>query len=54
MTILSMKRCNNCGKRFEIELLTEDEVREAEDQCQPTSPARCPECGRTDLRDGWE
>lgn len=54
MTFLARKRCNNCGHRFEVELLTDVEVDEAIRNLKPTRPARCSECGREDLRDGWE
>lgn len=48
------KRCVNCGKRFEVEILTRDEVERARDERRPTYPIACPDCNRTDIRDGWE
>lgn len=47
-------RCLNCGHRFKTEVLDPDEQREARRRDQPTSPVRCPECSRTDVRRGWE
>lgn len=47
-------RCNNCGHRFEAEVLTEEEKREARRDDQPVSAVRCPVCRRTDIRRGWE
>ena len=47
-------RCNNCGKRFEAETLSKQEVDEAYKRGLLTSSIRCPECNRTDLRRGWE
>jgi DNA-directed RNA polymerase subunit RPC12/RpoP len=47
-------RCLNCGNRFEVEVLTEDEKREARRRNQPTREVRCPHCNRADIRRGWE
>jgi DNA-directed RNA polymerase subunit RPC12/RpoP len=47
-------RCNNCGRRFEAEVLTEDEKRKAAQERRPTSAVQCPDCNRTDIRRGWE
>jgi DNA-directed RNA polymerase subunit RPC12/RpoP len=47
-------RCNNCGHRFEVEVLTREERLEAERQMRPLSGISCPECRRTDVRPGWE
>jgi len=47
-------RCNNCGRRFEAEVLTEDEKRRAAQERRPTSAVQCPDCNRTDIRRGWE
>lgn len=47
-------RCNNCGRRFDVEILTKEEVKKADDEMRPTKPVACPECRRTDLRPGWE
>jgi rubredoxin len=46
-------QCNNCGHRFEVEVLSEDEKREAKRERRPVSTVACPECHRTDLRRGW-
>ena len=53
MTIRKRFRCRNCGKKFEAEILDEDEQRETRRRNQPTSPIQCPECCRTDIREGW-
>ncbi len=47
-------RCNNCGHRFEVEVVDEYERREARREKRPTSAVHCPECYRTDIRRGWE
>ena len=47
-------RCKNCGHRFEAEVLTEQECREAKRRDQPVSPVQCPQCRRTDIERGWE
>jgi len=47
-------RCNNCGHRFEAEVLDEDERREARRENRPTNDVHCPECHRTEIRRGWE
>ncbi len=47
-------RCNNCGHRFETEVLDKRERQEVRHREQPTSPMRCPECRRTDIRRGWD
>ena len=54
MTDIVRFHCNNCGHRFETEVLDKDEQREARRINQPTSPIQCPECNRTDIRRGWE
>lgn len=46
--------CNNCGCRFETEVLDEDERREANRDNQPTNAVHCPKCYRTDIRRGWD
>jgi DNA-directed RNA polymerase subunit RPC12/RpoP len=50
---LTRYRCRNCGHRFEIEILSEQEVRELHRRRQPTSQVHCPECRRTDVYKGW-
>jgi len=47
-------RCNNCGKRFETQILTKEEARDLERKGRPVYAIQCPECHRTDIRDGWE
>lgn len=47
-------RCLNCGNRFEVNVLSRDEVTEAERRRQPLSSITCPECRRTDVRLGWD
>lgn len=47
-------RCNNCGHRFEIDVLTSEERREAERRNERVYAIGCPKCGRQDLRKGWE
>lgn len=47
-------RCNNCGNRFQVEILSVEERRDAEREGRPLSAVHCPECHRTDVRPGWE
>jgi DNA-directed RNA polymerase subunit RPC12/RpoP len=47
-------RCINCGERFTSDVLDEQEKMEARRRGRPTSAIRCPQCGRDDLRRGWE
>lgn len=47
-------RCNNCGHRFEVEVLDESERHKARQEHQPISTVNCPQCHRTDIRRGWE
>lgn len=47
-------RCNNCGHRFETEVLDEQERREARHENQPTNAVHCLQCQRTDIRRGWD
>jgi rubredoxin len=54
MTERARFRCNNCGHRFDAEVLTLDEKREYERERRPSSPIRCPVCQRTDIRRGWD
>ncbi|RZP20265.1 MAG: zinc ribbon domain-containing protein [Erythrobacter sp.] len=54
MTEVVRFRCLNCGHRFDTEVLTEEERREARREDRPTSPVHCPKCHRTDIRRGWE
>lgn len=43
-------RCRNCGEEFTVDILTEEEKREARRRDEPVSPVRCPnpKCGRQD------
>ena len=50
MTEFVRFRCNNCGHRFETEVLSEDERRAARQRNQSTSQVYCPQCKRTDIR----
>jgi rubredoxin len=54
MTDIVRFRCNNCGHRFEAEVLDKNEQEEAQRKRRPTSPVQCPECKRTDIRNGWD
>jgi hypothetical protein len=47
-------RCNNCGHRFETEILTDEEMRRAAREQRPTYAVSCPDCRRTEIRRGWE
>ena len=47
-------RCNNCGHRFEVEVLSQAEQQEAHKANRPTQTVQCPKCNRTDVRRGWE
>lgn len=54
MPFLTRYRCTNCGHRFEIDILSPEERREAQRRNQPTFPISCPECRRQAVRKGWE
>ena len=47
-------RCNNCGFRFEEEVFTPDEIKELRRSGKRGGTLHCPDCKRTDYRDGWE
>lgn len=47
-------RCQNCGRRFESEVLSPEEQLDARREDRPTAPVHCPECNRTEIRRGWE
>ena len=55
-TMPTMKRfrCNNCGYRFENKWYPLEERPQAEREGVRFSRLHCPECNRTDIRDGWE
>lgn len=54
MTEVVRFRCNNCGHRFEEQVLSEEEVEEAKRRREPTSSVHCPKCHRTYVRHGWD
>lgn len=54
MPIPSPYRCNNCGERFTIDILTPEERRDAERERRPIYSVACPKCRRQDVRKGWE
>lgn len=54
MAVRMRYRCKSCGRRFEIDVLTREEQREAKRQGRPLKPVACPDCHRTDVREGWE
>jgi DNA-directed RNA polymerase subunit RPC12/RpoP len=54
MSELRRYRCLNCGKRFDIEVLTPEEVKRAREERRPTSAIHCPDCRRTSVREGWD
>jgi rubredoxin len=54
MSELTQYRCQNCGHRFEVEVLSPDERLQAEREGRPLSGIYCPECRRSDVRPGWE
>ena len=51
MTKLVRYQCQNCGNRFEAEVLTPEEVRQRERERRPMGQVHCPRCNRTDVRD---
>lgn len=53
MTEVKRFQCLNCGHRFEIDVLTPDEKKEARRKDEPVYPVACPQCQRTDVRGGW-
>jgi rubredoxin len=54
MTEVVRFRCQNCGYRFETEVLDDHELRQAKRLSRPMSAVHCPQCHRTDIRRGWE
>lgn len=52
--IVKRFRCLNCGHRFECDVLTKEEISQRQNNNLRSYPIHCPECGRTDIRDGWE
>jgi len=53
MTEVKRFQCLNYGYRFEIDVLTSDEKKEARRKDEPVYPVACSKCRRTDVRDGW-
>lgn len=49
-------RCLNCGKCFELEVFTQQEIEDARQRGRPIagSPISCPKCKRQDYREGWD
>jgi DNA-directed RNA polymerase subunit RPC12/RpoP len=45
MTEIVKFKCNDCGHRFEQQILTEREKREAQRDRRPTMAIQCPMCG---------
>ena len=43
-------QCLNCGHRFKAEVFEDGEAARKK---VPTQSVRCPDCKRTDLREGW-
>jgi DNA-directed RNA polymerase subunit RPC12/RpoP len=54
MTETIKMRCQNCGHRFEQEVVTDKERQEADREGRPVSAVHCPKCNRTATRRGWE
>lgn len=46
-------QCLNCGHRFETEVLTAEEKVRARREDRSVSAVACPQCRRTDIRQGW-
>jgi DNA-directed RNA polymerase subunit RPC12/RpoP len=46
-------RCLNCGEHFEATILTDEEVREAQERRERLCAVHCPKCNRTDVEKGW-
>jgi transposase-like protein len=53
MTQKQRYRCLNCGEKFEIEVLTDSERRDAKKRNIPVYAIACPKCRRTDVSKGW-
>lgn len=50
MTETVRYRCNQCGERFEVQVLTDRERREAREQHRQVYAIHCPKCGSRDVR----
>lgn len=44
-------KCLNCGNNFTVEVLTEEERREAERRGKPLYRITCPECGQPNVQE---
>lgn len=53
MPVKRRYRCQNCGHRFEVDVLTEQEKEQAKRREQRLYPIACPECKRQAVREGW-
>jgi len=54
MSMTKRYRCNNCGCRFENEWYPPEEVTDAKRRGVRFGQLHCPECNRTDVREGWD
>jgi DNA-directed RNA polymerase subunit RPC12/RpoP len=54
MSTLVRYKCLNCGKRFEVEVLSKEEKEDYRRKKRPLYQIACPECKRIDVRPGWE
>lgn len=54
MPELARFRCLNCGKRFEAEVLTQEEQEEYRRRGLRSGNIQCPECRRNSVRRGWD
>ena len=50
MTEIAKYRCKSCGVRFEVQVLTERERREAERERRPVYGISCKKCGSRDVQ----
>ncbi len=49
MTEKARYQCKDCGDRFEVQILTEREQRQAQQDQRPVAAIRCPKCGGRNL-----
>jgi DNA-directed RNA polymerase subunit RPC12/RpoP len=47
-------RCLNCGERFKVDLYSPEETRDAQREGVRFSQIRCPACGQSSYREGWD
>jgi DNA-directed RNA polymerase subunit RPC12/RpoP len=50
MTETVTYRCKHCGNRFEAQVLTQREQREAKHDRRPVYAVHCPQCGSRDIQ----